>query len=63
MPIPSHYTKSLSSDFPNGKVNTSTLAAEIGSSSISIALSRIDTEDDNCYIFFKMFYPLKMNLL
>lgn len=53
MPILTCYTKSLSSDFPNGKVNTSLLTTEIGSSSISISLSHIDTEGDNCYISFK----------
>jgi hypothetical protein len=53
MPTPTCYTKSISSDFPNGKVNTSTLTMEINSSPILISLSHIDTEGDNCFIWFK----------
>lgn len=53
MPTPTSYTKSISTDFPNGKVNTSTLVNEINISPIAISLLRIDTEEDNCDIWFR----------
>jgi hypothetical protein len=51
------YTYSISSDFPNGTVNTSKLENEIRSSSITIALDRIDTSGDTIDIIFKDSLP------
>lgn len=48
-----NYPKTISTDFPNGKVATDRLALEIQSSSIVIALDRVDTEGDTCNIWFK----------
>lgn len=53
MPVPTVYNKSISTDFPNGKVNTTTLSNEINTSDIVISLLRIDTEDDTCNIWFR----------
>jgi len=47
------YTYSISEDFPNGKVNPSTLAEQIEASSIVIALDHIETNGDDCDIWFK----------
>lgn len=47
------YTYSINEDFPNSIVNTTTLTLEIQISSITIALSHINTNDDNCDIVFK----------
>jgi len=46
------YTYSISGDFPNGKVEPSTLTDEISASSIAIALDYINTSGDNCDIWF-----------
>jgi len=47
------YDFSISGDTLNGKVNNSDLAEEIRSSSISIALDRVDTSGDDLNIVFK----------
>ena len=46
------YSYTISTDFPGGLVNETKLKNEIDSSSISIALDRIDTEGDIIYIIF-----------
>lgn len=46
------YNYSISEDFPNAKVNTSTLSTEIVASDIAEDLARIDTEGDDCDIWF-----------
>lgn len=53
MPTETYYTKSITTDFPNQKVNSTTLSREINISEIVISLSHIDTEDDNCHIWFR----------
>lgn len=53
MPVETTYIKSLSVDFPNGKINSSKLTNEIRTSVISVALERIDREDDTVKIVFK----------
>lgn len=53
MATPTEYTKSISGDFPNGKVNIRKLKDEIRNSSIIVALDYINTSDDFCYIWFK----------
>ena len=47
------YTYSISEDFPTGKVCPSRLENEIHTSSIVIALDYIETDGDNCNIWFK----------
>jgi len=47
------YTYSISTDFPNHKVDSSRLLVEIQGSSIVVALDRIDTDGDNCDAWFK----------
>ncbi len=47
------YTKSISSDFPNQKVNAGRLATEIQASAIVTALDYISTSGDDCDIWFK----------
>ncbi|MCK5603409.1 hypothetical protein KAR91_16105 [Candidatus Pacearchaeota archaeon] len=49
------YTYSILNDFPNQKVNPSTLTTEITSSSISTSLEYINTsvDDDTCDIWFE----------
>jgi len=47
------YTYSISEDFPNQKVNLDTLKYEITSSPITHALDFINTEGDECNIWFK----------
>lgn len=53
MAVQTSYVKSISSDFPNGQVNSSTLTDEINSSSIVTGLLYISTSEDECYIWFK----------
>lgn len=53
MATPTKYTYSISTDFPNGKVDTSRLKSEIQGSSISVALDYINTSGDDCDIWFK----------
>lgn len=48
-----NYDFSISSDFPNGKVETTRLTSEIQTSSIVTALDYIGTADDSCSIWFK----------
>ena len=47
------YTYSIQTDFPNHAENSTTLTAEIGLSSITVALDHIDTDGDVCDIWFK----------
>lgn len=47
------YTYSISEDFPNQRVSVDRLSNEIRQSSITIALDRIDVNDDDCDIWFK----------
>lgn len=47
------YAKTISTDFPNGKVDSSRLTQEIQQSPIVTALDRIDTGGDTCNIWFK----------
>lgn len=47
------YTYSISEDFTNNAVDTSKLKLEIEESSIIISLERIDTNGDNCNVWFK----------
>ena len=47
------YTFSISEDFPNQKVNLTTLTLEIQQSEITIALAYINSEGDICDIYFK----------
>jgi len=47
------YTYSIQTDFPNHKVDSTTLITEIGLSSITVALDHIDTAGDDCDIWFK----------
>ena len=47
------YTFSISNDFPNGEINSNTLTYEIQQSSITHALDYINTEGDDCNIWFK----------
>lgn len=51
------YTFSISNDFPNGIINSSTMAYEISVSNITVALDFINTEGDECNIFFKDSLP------
>lgn len=53
MATETEYSFSIADDFSNGIVNTGTLLTEIGASSITIALSYIETEEDDCSIYFK----------
>jgi hypothetical protein len=53
MPTPTKYTYSIAGDTANGKVNSTKLTSEIQSSSIVIALDRIDTSGDILDIWFK----------
>lgn len=46
------YTYSISGDFPNQKVDSSRLTKEIQDSSIVATLERIDTDGDDCDIWF-----------
>jgi len=46
------YTYSISGDFPNAKEDSSRLSREILDSSISTPLERIDTDGDDCDIWF-----------
>lgn len=46
------YTYSISGDFPNQKVNSSRLSKEIDQSNIVTDLERIDTDADDCDIWF-----------
>jgi len=48
------YTYSISSDFPNQKVNAGRLTQEIAASSITITLDYINTDSTNCDIWFKV---------
>lgn len=47
------YTYSISTDFPNAKVESTRLTQEIQASAIVTALDRIDTAGDVCDIWFK----------
>lgn len=47
------YTFSIANDFPNAKVDPSSLAVEIGDSAITKALDHINTQADACYVWFK----------
>lgn len=47
------YTKSISTDFPNGAVDSSKLTQEIAASAIVTALDYINTSGDDCDIWFK----------
>ena len=47
------YTYSIQDDFPNKKVNVDTLKYEIETSAITHALDYINTEADDCNIWFK----------
>lgn len=47
------YTFSIESSFPNHKVSTGRLLSEIRSSSIVVAVDRIDTSGDECDIWFR----------
>ena len=53
MATETEYTFSISGDFPNGVVNTGTLLTEISDSSIIVSLDHIDTDEDDCNIYFK----------
>ena len=53
MPTETEYTKTISTSFPNGLLNSTLLTNEIASSTISIALDRIDTAGDLCSIWFR----------
>lgn len=53
MPTPTVYTKSISSDFPNGKVSVDSLEKEISESSIVVSLDYINIIGDACQIWFK----------
>jgi len=46
------YTYSISGDFPNQKVNTTSLTIEINESSIITALDHINTSGDVCDVWF-----------
>ncbi len=50
------YSYSISNDFPNSIVSTGNLTKEIQESTITIALSCINTSGDNCDIYFKTNY-------
>jgi hypothetical protein len=50
--MPTKYTYSISSAFPNEAVNSDKLRSQIASSSIPVALQRIDTAGDDCDIWF-----------
>jgi len=47
------YTYSITNDFPNQRVNNEDLTSEIRASNITHALDRVDTNDDDCDIWFK----------
>jgi len=47
------YTYTISTDFPNGKVDTQRLTQEIQQSSIVTAVDRIDCLGDTCDVWFK----------
>lgn len=51
------YTYSINDDFPNHKVDINRLGIEITTSDITIALDYIDTEGDDCNIWFKDAIP------
>ena len=53
MGTPTTYTYSISTDFPNGRVEAGVLAQEIMASSIVTALDNVGTAGDNCNITFK----------
>ncbi len=48
------YTYSIIDDFPNSIVDTTILSKEILDSAITIAVSYIETSNNNCYITFKV---------
>ncbi|MCG8430319.1 MAG: hypothetical protein MJA29_04020, partial [Candidatus Omnitrophica bacterium] len=50
MPL-TKYTYSISTDFPNAKVNSDSLTVEIDDSTV-VGLSHIDTHADDCDIWF-----------
>jgi len=52
------YTFSITGDFPNKKVNTNKLTYEIQESEITIALSHINTDPNDCFIWFKDELPV-----
>lgn len=47
------YTYSISEDFPNSKIDIPRLTNEIRESEITVALSHIETEEDDCNVWFK----------
>ena len=51
------YEFSITSDFPNGKVEANALIQEIQESNITIMLDRIDTHGGVCDIWFKNSLP------
>jgi hypothetical protein len=51
--VSTKYTYTISTSFPNAKVESTRLTQEIQSSAITIAIERIDTNDDICDIWFK----------
>jgi len=51
--VATKYIYSIQTDFPNHKVDSTTLTTEIGLSAITVALDHIDTAGDNCDIWFK----------
>jgi len=53
MGTPTTYTYSISTDFPNGRVEPGVLASEIMASSIVTALDSVGTVGDDCNITFK----------
>jgi len=52
------YVYSIANDFPNSIVSTDRLSQEIQQSEITISLSHINTQDDNCDIWFKDSLPV-----
>ena len=53
MATPTQYTYSISTAFPNHRVNSDDLYREIAASAILTAQQHIDTHDDDCDIWFK----------
>jgi hypothetical protein len=47
------YTYSIQTDFPNHKVATDRLLGEVSSSAVTIAIDHINTEGDDCDVWFK----------
>ena len=47
------YTKSITNDFPNAKINLSSLQEDIRSSSITVALSHLETDGDDVLFWFR----------